>query len=111
MSRGSRRSHPPRTRPMSVSGVRLDQPQAGRGTHVKIIRMTHFQTAVPAGGCRLVAVANNVFKIVAASPLAWVSSYVAFHCVVFGKVVPRADESDCLHGRMRLTVGSVEVLG
>lgn len=102
---------------MSVSGGTLRRsvpkdrapPATGRNsTYIKIIRVTHFQTTIPPGGCRLVAVTDDVFEIVAASPLAGVSSYVAFHCVVFGKVVPRAHESDCLHRRVRLTVGWVD---
>lgn len=66
----------------SSKGAAPSSATVGNGTYIKIIRMTHLQATVPPGRCRLVAVTDDVFEVVATSPLAGVSSHVAFHCVV-----------------------------
>lgn len=66
-------------------------------TYIIIVRLAHFQTTIPSGCCWLIAVANYAPKLVAATPLSPVSSYVTFHGVGLCEIVPRSNEGNCLY--------------
>lgn len=102
MGRRSQSIHPARTARLRLAETLSISRRRRRGAYIEVIGLAHLQPPVPPRAGASVTIADDVFKRVAAAPLATVSADVALHAVGLGEVVPRSDQMNDLDRRVGL---------
>jgi hypothetical protein len=78
-------------------------------THIVIVPLTHLESPTSFRIRRHVAVADDLVEVVASPPFALVTSRIAFHFVLYAKVIPRPKQLNRQDGRVCLSGESVSL--